>query len=41
MRTIAVATGVHSVAHLEACGPWWTVAQLPDPAEFLLRLELA
>jgi phosphoglycolate phosphatase len=40
-RTVAVATGPsYSVAELEACDPWRTLAQLPAPAEFLPLLGL-
>jgi phosphoglycolate phosphatase len=40
-RTIAVATGRHSVAELAAAAPWRTLAQLPDPRDFLSILREA
>jgi phosphoglycolate phosphatase-like HAD superfamily hydrolase len=33
-RTVAVATGVHSRAELEACDPWLVLDELPQPTEF-------
>jgi len=37
-HAVAVATGTYGVAALEAEGPWWTVAHLPDPGTFFCRL---
>ena len=34
MRTLAVATSVHTVDELEAHSPWATIPALPDPAAF-------
>jgi len=34
VRTIAVASGAHSVEELEATGPWKVVPALPDPPGF-------
>jgi phosphoglycolate phosphatase len=33
-RTIAVASGWHSVAELEACEPWVVLERIPEPAHF-------
>lgn len=38
-RTIAVATGGISAADLQAHEPWWAIEQLPEPAEFIARLD--
>lgn len=40
-RVVAVATGAYSLSSLQALKPWWAVEQLPDPATFLGRLEIA
>jgi len=40
-RTIAVATGRHTVAELAAAAPWRTLAQLPEPRDFLSILREA
>jgi len=40
MRTIAVASGLHTVEELGAAGPWWVVERLPPADEFLDRLGL-
>lgn len=33
-RTIAVASGSHSVEELTACGPWVTLERIPEPPRF-------
>ena len=38
-RTVAVASGEHSVGELEAHGPWRTLPELPAAATFLAMLE--
>ncbi|MEO7987127.1 MAG: haloacid dehalogenase-like hydrolase [Gemmatimonadales bacterium] len=38
-RTIAVATGRHTMAELAAVSPWRTLRQLPEPREFLSILR--
>lgn len=35
VRTIAVASGDHSLGELAASSPWWLLPNLPDPAAFL------
>ena len=40
-RVVAVATGGASLSSLQALEPWWAVEQLPDPATFLGRLNIA
>jgi len=40
-RVVAVATGGASLSSLQAMEPWWAVEQLPDPATFLGRLNIA
>jgi phosphoglycolate phosphatase-like HAD superfamily hydrolase len=40
-RTVAVATGTYSLGELEARSPWWALEALPDPENFLARLEAA
>lgn len=40
-RVVAVATGGYSLSSLQALEPWWAVEQLPDPATFLSRLDIA
>lgn len=40
-RTVAVATGGYELAALERLDPWWAVAELPAPEEFVERLGLA
>jgi len=40
-RAVAVATGGASLSSLQAMEPWWAVEQLPDPATFLGRLNIA
>lgn len=40
-RTIAVATGHHTVAELAAAAPWRTLARLPEPKDFLSMLSEA
>jgi len=40
-RAVAVATGGYSLSSLQALEPWWGVEQLPDPATFLNRLDIA
>ena len=35
VRTIAVATGPHSVADLAVHRPWWVMERLPDPETFV------
>jgi phosphoglycolate phosphatase len=37
-KTIGVATGKYSLAELSSHSPWWQVAELPAPAEFLAKL---
>jgi phosphoglycolate phosphatase len=37
-RTLAVATGRHTMDELRAHAPWRVLQQLPDPEEFLLML---
>ena len=37
--TIAVATGVYELAELARHDPWWAVERLPDPKDFLAKLE--
>ena len=39
-RTVAVATGTHSVEELETFGPWLVFERLPDPETFAERLGL-
>ena len=41
IRTIAVATGSHTLAELISHKPWQAYAQLPSPSEFAKLLELA
>ncbi len=38
-RTIAVATGGASFDELERHDPWWLLEELPDPTEFIDRLD--
>jgi phosphoglycolate phosphatase-like HAD superfamily hydrolase len=38
-RTIAVATGRHTVVELSAASPWRTLEQLPKPEDFLSMLR--
>ena len=38
-RTVAVASGEHSVSELEAHGPWRTLPELPAAESFLAMLE--
>ncbi len=38
-RTVAVATGIYSLAELAAHSPWWAVERLPGPAAFAAKLE--
>ena len=38
-RTIAVATGRYSVEELNAHSPWWVVAALPSPVEFVTNIH--
>ena len=40
-RVVAVATGGVPLGQLQALSPWWAVEQLPDPATFLSRLDIA
>ncbi len=40
-RTVAVATGMYSLAELAAHSPWWAVERLPDPAAFAAKLAEA
>lgn len=40
-RTVAVASGVHKLAELRACGPWKAIERLPPPAEFLELLLIS
>lgn len=37
--TIAVATGHYTLDELQACSPWWAVERLPQPAEFIEKLN--
>lgn len=41
IRTIAVASGEHLRADLDADGLWWALDRLPGPDEFAARLGLA
>lgn len=38
-KTVAVATGAYSVAHLEACNPTCTFADFSDPSGFIRWIE--
>ena len=38
-RTIAVATGRHSVEELASHSPWWAVGRLPAPDAFIAKLH--
>jgi phosphoglycolate phosphatase-like HAD superfamily hydrolase len=40
VRTVAIATGVHPLAELEACAPWLALPELPEPARFAALLGL-
>lgn len=39
-RTVVVATGVHPLDELQACGPWLALPELPEPARFAELLGL-
>lgn len=39
-RTVALASGVHSLAELEECGPWLALERLPSPPGLARRLGL-
>jgi phosphoglycolate phosphatase-like HAD superfamily hydrolase len=40
-KTIAVATGGATIEELEDHDPWWLLEHLPEPTEFIERLERA
>jgi len=40
-KTIAVGTGGCSFTELQSHDPWWAIEQLPEPAEFIARLDAA
>jgi len=40
-RTVAVATGVHSVGELIEHEPWWVIDRIPEPDIFLRKLGIA
>jgi phosphoglycolate phosphatase-like HAD superfamily hydrolase len=40
-RTIAIATGPHSLEELRSCAPWRAIPHLPDPGAFVRLLEEA
>lgn len=39
IRVLAVATGVHPVAELEACGAWWVLGCVPTAGALLDRID--
>jgi phosphoglycolate phosphatase len=39
LRSVAVATGAHSVEELAACDPWWVCEVLPSADQLIARLD--
>ena len=39
LRSLAVATGTHSVDELAACAPWWVCDVLPSADELIARVD--
>lgn len=39
LRVLAVATGVHPLAELEACGAWWALDRLPTANALIERID--